>query len=156
MEIYFDNHTDADTASFEETVSQATAESLRYEGVSFDCEISVSFVTEDEIKSLNNEYRGIDEVTDVLSFPMLDGKDEVSRLNKQAAPYAEALGDIVICLDRAMEQAGTYGHGISREIGFLTAHSMLHLLGYDHMTERDEREMSAKQEKILSNINLAR
>lgn len=177
MEIYIENSTNNNTTDFEDTVKQAITESLRYEGILFDCEISVTFVTEDEIKSLNSEHRNINEVTDVLSFPLLDGKAGILALNKQtdnrnrrggplcppeivgngSKPFHTiALGDIVICLSRAMEQSAAYGHSIAREIGFLTAHSMLHLLGYDHMTEADEKEMFHKQEEILSNINLAR
>ncbi len=104
-------------------------------------EVSVSIVSNEEIKKLNKQYRGIDKVTDVLSFPLESGN---------------CLGDIVISLQRAIEQAEEYGHSIEREIGFLTAHSMLHLLGYDHLTEEDEKIMFNLQEKTLEKLELHR
>jgi len=103
-------------------------------------ELSVSLVDNKEIHDLNRKYRGIDTPTDVLSFPM-DGY---------------LLGDIVISMEKAVEQAKEYGHGIERELGFLVTHGMLHLLGYDHEDENSEREMFAIQEEILEAMALGR
>lgn len=103
-------------------------------------EVSVSLVNNAEIRELNLEYRLIDAPTDVLSFPM-DGY---------------VLGDIVISMEKAVEQAQEYGHGIERELGFLAAHGMLHLLGYDHEDEKEECEMFGAQEEILEAVGLGR
>ena len=108
------------------------------------CEISVTFVQPDEIQSLNHAYRGIDRVTDVLSFPQFaDLTEEVPEVGEIC------LGDVVICGRVARRQAEEYGHSLKREIAFLTAHSMLHLLGYDHMEPEEEAEMFRRQKEIL-------
>lgn len=126
---------------------------LESENISFDTEIEVVIVSEDEIRSLNNETRGIDRVTDVLSFPMFESVDE-------AVEDAEGnvfLGSMVICKEKAEQQADEYGHSIDREVAFLSVHSVLHLLGYDHeLGEKEEKEMFQKQEKVLTDMGLIR
>ncbi len=116
-------------------------------------EISVKFVTDETIRELNNTYRGIDKSTDVLSFPLgSDGKYDVNN-----DTGAKILGDIVISMDHAVAQAEEYGHSIEREIGFLTVHSMLHLLGYDHEAGGLEAvRMREKEEMALTQIGLKR
>ncbi|MBQ4117285.1 MAG: rRNA maturation RNase YbeY [Clostridia bacterium] len=127
---------------YEELVKKAVEGTLKYEGFDNDCEISVTFTDNENIRELNKEYRDIDRETDVLSFPM----DE-----------DDMLGDIVISLEKAKEQAEEYGHSIEREISFLCVHSCLHLLGYDHETsEQDEKTMFAKQEEVLKEIGQIR
>ncbi len=118
-----------------------------------DAEVSVSFVSNNEIRNLNKIYRNKDSVTDVLSFPLSsDGKTEISKETGYAM-----LGDIVISLETAVKQAQNYGHSLEREIGFLTVHSMLHLLGYDHETSPlDERIMREKEEFVLENLGISR
>ena len=123
------------------------AQTLRYEGVAFACLVSVSFVTKDEIQALNAESRKVDAVTDVLSFPWRNFKGCAGGLPAGISPLP--LGDIVLCPAKAVEQAEQYGHSLVREIAFLSVHSMLHLLGYDHMTKEDERQMFDRQEAIL-------
>jgi probable rRNA maturation factor len=130
-------------------------------------------LTDDEgIRELNREHRGLDKPTDVLSFPMrsADGEDpeilydddyETLEDDPEAAedsgdPFAELLGDIVISVPRAVEQAKEYGHGPARELGFLFVHGFLHLLGYDHENEVDEKTMFAKQEAVLAKAGLSR
>ncbi len=116
-------------------------------------EVSVSFVSNDEIKKLNKIYREKDAVTDVLSFPL----GENGEYDKNHDTGALMLGDIVISLDTAVKQAQMYGHSLEREIGFLTVHSMLHLLGYDHEKNTlEERKMREKEEVILDNIGISR
>lgn len=115
-------------------------------------EVSVTIVDNEEIRKINNKFRNIDRATDVLSFPLIDFDNE-SLPDDGSKIY---LGDIIISIERAKEQAKEYGHSIDREIGFLTAHSMLHLLGYDHMVPEEEKEMFAKQEEILNNLGLRR
>ncbi len=118
-----------------------------------DAEVSVSFVSNAEIQSLNKNYRNKDAVTDVLSFPLLsDGADSI---NNETGFVI--LGDVVISLETAMKQANIYGHSLEREIGFLTVHSMMHLLGYDHETSPlDERKMREKEEEVLESLGIAR
>ncbi len=118
-----------------------------------DAEVSVTFVNNDEIRRLNNEYRSIDRVTDVLSFPL--GENGVYDFNNETGAYM--LGDIVISIQTALKQAKLYGHSLEREIGFLTVHSMLHLLGYDHEQGGVEaRNMRETEEQILDNLGISR
>ncbi len=128
-----------------------------------DCPIAaeIVIVDEEEIRRLNREIRSIDEVTDVLSFPSLEDIKGV-KLQKEDFPADIDeednlfLGSIAICEKRAREQAEEYGHGFEREINYLAVHGLCHLLGYDHMTEEDKREMRTKEERILSAMNLKR
>lgn len=125
-------------------------------------EVSVSFVGEDEIRELNKEYRNNDNVTDVLSFPAVENPDRgVINVEEHAADlnpetWLLNLGDIIICLPRAKAQAKEYGHSLKREVAFLALHSLLHLLGYDHMIPEDEQQMTALQKEILDKLNIKR
>ena len=133
-------------------VRRAVGQALKYERVPFSAELSVTFVDNADIKKLNAEYRNIDRETDVLSFPLYESGEIAMSDGKRAA-----LGDIVISLEKAVAQAKEYGHSLEREVAFLTVHSVLHLLGYDHETgEEDEREMFALQEEILEKMKLSR
>lgn len=123
-------------------------ECLEYEGFDLDYEVSLSFVDNYEIHSLNKMYRGIDKETDVLSFPMLD---------ENSMEFEEkTLGDIVISLEKAKEQSEDYNHSFEREICFLTCHSMFHLLGYDHDNEENTKIMRDKEKYILNKLNITR
>lgn len=123
------------------------------EGFEGSAEISVKFVSDDEIHELNREYRNIDRSTDVLSFPL--GENGVYDINNDTG--AKMLGDIVISIDHAVMQAEQYGHTLAREIGFLTVHSMLHLLGYDHENGGLEAvRMREKEETALTQLGLKR
>ena len=116
-------------------------------------EVSVSFVNNEQIRQLNNEFRQKDTATDVLSFPL--GQDGVYDRNLETG--ALQLGDIVISIEKAVEQARIYGHSLQREIGFLTVHSMLHRLGYDHESGGLEMvRMREKEESVLSSLGLQR
>lgn len=118
-------------------------------------EVSLSFVNDEQIRALNAQYRGLDQATDVLSFSMLEHvEDEIEYVSPEEE--TELLGDIVISIERAIEQAREYGHSIERELGFLFTHGFLHVLGYDHQTEADEQEMIALQESILQKAGLYR
>ena len=109
------------------------------------CEVSVTFVDNEQIAVLNGDFRNKPQPTDVLSFPL--GEDDTYDVNQETG--AILLGDIVISLEKAMEQADLYGHSLQREVAFLTVHSMYHLLGYDHETgEEDEMDMRARQSSI--------
>lgn len=118
-----------------------------------DYEVSVSFVDDEEIRELNKEHRGKDQGTDVLSFALNEGEDEV------VAPISgmpNLLGDIIVSVPRISLQAEDYGHSFERELGFLVVHGFLHLLGYDHLTEQEEKEMFGRQEEILTSYGLVR
>lgn len=110
---------------------------LDYEGFEYDTEVSVTFCDNEYIKVLNNEYRNKDSATDVLSFPMYDIDELESETNPDGSV---SLGDIVISLERAAEQANELGHSLKREVAFLVIHSTLHLLGYDHELSKDDEE----------------
>ena len=115
------------------------------------CEISVTFVQPDEIQSLNHAYRGIDRVTDVLSFPQFaDLAEEVPEVGEIC------LGDVVISKDKAEEQAQEFGHAFEREIIYLFVHSVLHLLGYDHEAEADKKIMRQREEEIMQYMEIPR
>ena len=116
---------------------------------SLEAEIGLVVVSGETIRGLNKKYRSIDQETDVLSFPMLD----FANGEELASGY---LGDIVISYERAAAQAEEYGHSLRRELCFLTAHSMLHLLGYDHESAEDEAEMAAKQDAVLDELKIQR
>lgn len=118
-----------------------------------DAEVSVSFVDNAEIRRLNRIYRAKDKSTDVLSFPL--GENGVYDVNNETGAYL--LGDVVISMETAVRQAHIYGHSIEREVGFLTVHSMLHLLGYDHETSAlDAAKMHEKEELILESLGISR
>lgn len=133
-----------------EKIEDIVEEVLDYEGYSDDYDISISFVDNKEIHELNKQFRGVDRVTDVLSFPMLSDEFE-------DVEYEEmSLGDIVVSLERALEQSIEYGHSFEREVCFLVCHSMFHLLGYDHDTDENTREMREKEEAVLTKLNITR
>lgn len=150
MDVLFENNTKEEINY--KLIENVISEALKYEGVSDNTEISVTIVDNEEIRKINNKFRNIDRATDVLSFPLIDFDNE-DLPNDGSKIY---LGDIIISIERAKEQANEYGHSLDREVGFLTAHSMLHLLGYDHMVPEEEKVMFAKQEEILSNLGLKR
>lgn len=140
-------------AGTRDIVRKCCARVLKNEGFERDAEVSVSFVTNEKIRDLNRDFRQIDRVTDVLSFPL--GENGV--YDKDPEKSAEMLGDIVISLQKAEEQAKEYGHSVEREIGWLATHSMLHLLGYDHeRSKSEEKIMHRKEEEALSSLGLFR
>lgn len=133
-------------------IRKACNATLAYEGFSEKAEVDVTLVDNAEIKEMNNNFRNIDRETDVLSFPL--GENGEYDINFETG--ALLLGDIVISVEKAFDQAELYGHSTEREIAFLTVHSMLHLLGYDHVNGGlEEREMFDKQEAILDNLGLS-
>jgi probable rRNA maturation factor len=134
-------------------------------------EVALSFVDDEAIHELNKQYRGIDKPTDVLSFAMSEAGEEEFEIHYDQAgedepdekpsegeedSFIEPLGDIIISVPRAVEQAEDYGHSVERELGFLFVHGFLHLIGYDHHSEEDEKSMFAKQEDILQKAGLTR
>lgn len=144
------------TFGIKSLIKKCALASLKYMDFDTNVEISVVLTDNDGIRELNNMHRGIDRATDVLSFPMFE-YDENGNIIEDAEEFGRlCLGDIVISLERANEQSIEYGHPFNREVGFLTVHSMLHLLGYDHMEETEEKEMFEYQKEILDSIGLTR
>lgn len=124
---------------------------LRLENFQGSAEVSVTFVNNEKIRELNKQYRNIDKETDVLSFPL--GKD--GNYDVDPATGVKLLGDVVISVEKAVEQAEKYGHTFQREVGYLTVHSVLHLLGYDHVNGGIERvRMREKEEEVMSQLGL--
>ncbi len=133
---------------------QAAAEREEVSG-----EVVVTLVNNERIHELNREYRGVDRPTDVLSFAMNEegeGEMDIFLDEDEIDEFPNMLGDIIISLPKAQEQAQEYGHSLERELGFLAVHGFLHLLGYDHGTEEEEKEMFSRQEEILQKIGLTR
>lgn len=119
--------------------------------------VGVSLVSEGEIKEINRDFRGIDKVTDVLSFPQFESTDEIlAEIEGDEALVDIPLGDVVICLDQAERQSKEYGTSIRREVTYLFVHSVLHLLGYDHIDEEDKSLMRAHEEKIMTSLDILR
>ncbi|MEA4969472.1 MAG: rRNA maturation RNase YbeY [Candidatus Pelethousia sp.] len=131
-----------------QTIARAAEAALQQEGAAGSW-LSATVADDDYVRALNRDYRGMDRPTDVLSFPMEEGEDI-------AAEPDGFLGDIVLSLPRAEEQAAEYGHSLLRELSFLTVHGALHLLGYDHMDEDEAAVMFAKQEEILTKMGVLR
>ena len=154
VEITFENAQDKIelTDEIQNLVKNAATEALLSEDIEFDVALSLTYTDNEGIRAFNREYRNKDSVTDVLSFPMFDPQTEdIYAMDGTAAE----LGDIVISLERAKEQAEEYGHPFSREVAFLCVHSVLHLLGYDH--ERSEEEdllMREKQRTVMKRLGL--
>ncbi len=119
-------------------------------------EIGVTVVSAEEIKELNRDYRGNDSITDVLSFPQFVNSDELYYELQNAEIDTVLMGDVVLCYDRAVSQAEEYGTGITREFVYLFVHSILHLMGYDHMVEEEKKEMRAFEEVVMNSIGVTR
>lgn len=156
MKIFIDYNNEQDKLTppedMEQLIEKCTAAALAEEDIEDDAEVSVTLVDNERIRGMNAEFRGIDRETDVLSFPL--GDEEGFEVDPDAD--AILLGDIVISLEKAQSQAEEYGHSFGREVAFLITHSLFHLLGYDHMTEDEEKEMFAKQEKVLQRLGITR
>lgn len=154
MEVTVNNYQDKLplTPELEELVVKVARRTLQEEKAAAQTEVAVTFVDDQYIRELNLRYRGRDEPTDVLSFSMLEGEE-----GEGLPPEADhLLGDVIISLERAQRQADEYGHSLAREVGFLTVHGLLHLLGYDHEDATGEGEMLARQEEILRGLGLNR
>lgn len=148
MEIYYDDRQDdiEITEEIKNLIGKSISAVLKVENLDENIEVSVSFVGDDEIRDLNREYRGVDKSTDVLSFPMDDEFIIDNRI----------LGDVIINTRRVMEQAEELGHSNERELSYLTVHSILHLLGYDHMEDEDKKEMREREKLAMKELSIYR
>ena len=150
--------------SEQEVAEAVISETLDYEDCPYEVQVNIILTSNDEIRQINLEQRGIDAPTDVLSFPMIEyaypsdftvlEADDMSSFDPDTGELI--LGDIVISVDKVIEQAEKYDHGIKREYAFLIAHSMLHLFGYDHMDEVERENMEFTQDEILNRLNITR
>lgn len=165
MTFHFDNEAlEALDFNYEELLTRVMEECLDYEECPYETEISLLLTDNEQIRQINKEFRNIDGATDVLSFPAIELQTpgDFSDLEEAAEDYFHPetgeliLGDIVISVERALSQAEEFGHSLIREMAFLTAHSMLHLMGYDHMEEEEREVMEAKQEEILQRLGITR
>ena len=167
MTILMENEVDASfDFEYEKLLEEVIIQALDYEKCPYECEINLTFTDDDGIRIINSEFRGLDIPTDVLSFPMVEYETPADFENLDSdenfAMYFNPesgellLGDIVISVERAKLQAKEYGHSLKREICFLTAHSMLHLMGYDHVTDDERVIMEKKQDDILNILGITR
>lgn len=148
---------------YENIITKVVNTSLDTEECPYDIELNVILTDNKEIKEINQNYREIDSATDVLSFPMVDytSPSDFSHLEEDDTYFnietgELILGDIVISVDKVMEQADEYGHSIERELAFLVTHSMMHLFGYDHMDEEERIVMEERQELVLRTLGINR
>lgn len=163
LEIEYETETRLELA-VEEIITQVVKEALRHENCPYDIELNVLLTDNASIQEINKEQRQIDAPTDVLSFPMIDYETpaDFSIVEKQTEDYFNPetgellLGDIVISVDKVLEQAESYGHSAKRELAFLVAHSMLHLFGYDHMEDEERLVMEEKQRELMHNLSIER
>lgn len=165
MTSYVENETDAAFSfSVEETVESVMETVLDGEGCPYEASVNVLITDDEGIREFNRQFRGLDRATDVLSFPNVtyESPSRFEKLEEEQADCFEPdsgellLGDIIISADRVKEQALGYGHSERREFAFLTAHSMLHLCGYDHMTEEEAAVMEEKQRNVMKRLNITR
>ena len=150
--IYFNNSQEgAISYALKMLIRRSVIAALEYEGYENDCEISITLTDNKGIHAINKQFRNIDAPTDVLSFPLV----EYEETEEPPVDEENMLGDIIISLERAEEQANEFGHSFEREVSFLTVHSMLHLLGYDHVnSEEEDMEMRRRQSEIMKNLGL--
>ena len=150
--IYFNNSQEgAISYALKMLIRRSVIAALEYEGYENDCEISITLTDNKGIHAINKQFRNIDAPTDVLSFPLVEYEES----EEPPVDDGNMLGDIIISLERAEEQANEFGHSFEREVSFLTVHSMLHLLGYDHVnSEAEEEEMRSRQREIMKNLGL--
>ena len=144
----------ADTA-----IENEFSEGLEEAGVSasaLSAELGVTVVSDEEIRELNRDYRGIDRVTDVLSFPQFDGREALLDDLISESSQITLVGDVVICFDQAARQAEEYSTGMTREMLYLFVHSVMHLFGYDHMEEDEKAVMREREELVLSGMGIVR
>ncbi|WP_226526402.1 rRNA maturation RNase YbeY [Metabacillus niabensis] len=156
MRLSIDSHDETSELTEEQikTVEELLQFAADVEDVSEGAELSVTFVTNERIQEVNREYRDKDQPTDVISFALEEMSE--GELEIVGGDQPRVLGDIIISIPRAREQAEEYGHSFMRELGFLSVHGLLHLLGYDHMTDSEEKVMFTKQKEILNNYGLKR
>lgn len=154
MEILELNYLDIDeNKEYKELIQKVLKECFTEEQIdNKQLYVNVVLTNSSNIRQINKEHRGIDKETDVLSFPMFE-KDDLKNLKIE---HEEILGDMVISIEKVIENAQEYGHSFERELAYMVVHSFYHLLGYDHIEEKDKQEMRKKEENILNKLNIVR
>lgn len=164
MNVYIENeyHCTPDI-NYEDIIISVVKEAIDFVKCPYECEVNITLVDNDSIQKINREQRNLDRPTDVLSFPMIEYtvpadfsgiEDDISLFHPDTGELM--LGDIVISYDKVLSQAAEYNHSVKRELAFLTAHSMLHLFGFDHMADDERTDMEEKQDIILKNLGITR
>lgn len=156
MNIDFNDHTNTVSEEIMDLIERVLQFAAEKEKVQDDAELSISFVDNNEIQEINRDYRGKDVPTDVISFALEESVEGELMIDAGGLDIPVMLGDIIISIEKAKEQAEEYKHSYERELGFLAVHGFLHLLGYDHMNEEDEKKMFSRQEDILGEFGLER
>ncbi len=118
--------------------------------------MTITFTTPEEIRKINKKYRKIDKATDVLSFPMFEKAELDEKIKNKDFLYEDVLGDVIISIDKVREQAEEYGHSFERELSYMLVHGFYHLMGYDHIEEKDKKIMRPKEEKVLNELKITR
>ena len=157
--VIIESELEEDTGPWEELLSRVIPAALEAEGVAVPCEVDVLLTDDAGIRQINLEQRQVDRPTDVLSFPMFELQPGEKPRAEWADPDTDKvlLGDMMISLERARAQAAEYGHSLEREVCYLAVHSVLHLLGYDHLDEGPQkRQMRAREEVILESLGIGR
>lgn len=155
LEIDFIDEINGDGKAAEQLIQKLLSFAAEAEGLEEGTELSVTFLDDQAIQQINHDYRGKDQPTDVISFA-LEEEVEGEGAIFGADDMPRHLGDLLISVETAQRQAQEYGHSVERELGFLALHGFLHLLGYDHMTENDEKKMFGRQDEILQSFGLKR
>lgn len=165
MSIYFFEETDIKlNFDYENIIRRVVLEALDYIKCPYESEINITLTDNEKIREINQEYRNIDKATDVLSFPMIEyiESGNFDFLKELTYDYFEPesgeliMGDIIISVEKVIEQAEKFNHSQERELAFLTAHSMFHLFGYDHENDNEMKEMERMQEDVLNKLKIER
>ena len=142
---------------YEKTIKKVLEECYKTENLtSSKLIITITLTTPEKIRQINNEYRQIDKATDVLSFPMFEKTELDEKIKKQEFLHEDVLGDIIISVQKVEEQAKEYGHSFERELSYMVVHGFYHLMGYDHIEEKDKIIMRPKEENVLSKLGITR
>mgnify|MGYP001623001687 CR=1 FL=1 len=146
----------SENKEYEEIINKVLNECFKNEGLTkLKLYISITLTVPEEIQKINKQYRNIDKPTDVLSFPMFQ-KEELEKLMQSDYPVEDVLGDIIISIPKVEEQAAEYGHSFERELAYMTVHGFYHLMGYDHISDNEKKEMRKKEDEILNKLHITR
>ena len=146
----------SENKEYEEIINKVLNECFKNEGLTkLKLYISITLTVPEEIQKINKQYRNIDKPTDVLSFPMFQ-KEELEKLMQSDYPVEDVLGDIIISIPKVEEQAAEYGHSFERELAYMTVPGSYHLMGYDHISDNEKKEMRKKEDEILNKLHITR
>ena len=141
----------------EETIKKVVQKCFKEEGLTnSNLIMTITLTTPEEIRKINSKFRNIDKETDVLSFPMFEKEELEKKIKNKYFNYEDILGDIIISIEKVKEQAKEYEHSFERELSYMIVHGFYHLMGYDHIEEKDKKLMRSKEEKILNDLKITR